>query len=215
MFDKSECFQRANRTIIEGDDEKAQQIATEAIAHGVSAKEFLDASLIPAMDVVGVQFRDGDMFLPEVLLSARAMKAAMSVLQPLLSQAGTEARGKVVIGTVEGDVHDIGKNIVISMLEGAGFSVIDLGTNVTTDTFVSQVKEHEPDVLCMSALLTTTMPAMKQVIQHLKDNRLREKVKVVVGGAPLTPGFADEIASDGYAEDASATVALCKRLVGR
>jgi 5-methyltetrahydrofolate--homocysteine methyltransferase len=213
-FNKSTNLKEAAESIIAGDDEKSYQVACEALANGVDAREFLDAGLIPGMDEVGVRFRDGDMFLPEVLLAARAMKSAMTVLQPELSRAGAQARGKVVIGTVEGDVHDIGKNIVISMLEGAGFQVIDLGTNVPSETFITQIKEHQPDILCMSALLTTTMPAMKEVIDLLETNRLKENLKVVVGGAPVTENFAREIKADSYAEDANATVAFCKKCKG-
>ncbi len=214
-LDRPDGSEGAGRFIIEGDQQKARQITSEALSSGVAAKDFLDRELIPAMDVVGARFKDGDMFLPEVLLAARAMKAAMSVLQPELSRVSAQARGKVVIGTVEGDVHDIGKSIVISMLEGAGFEVIDLGTNVTAETFICQITEHQPHVLCMSALLTTTMPAMKEVIRRLKENQLREKVKVIIGGAPVTESFASEIDSDAYAEDAGATVTICKRLLSR
>lgn len=212
-FDKQANLEQAAASIIEGNDSKAREVADEALAAGVPAGEFLDEGLIPGMDVVGTRFRDGDMFLPEVLLAARAMKSAMEVLQPELARAGSGGRGKVIIGTVVGDVHDIGKNIVVAMLEGAGFQVIDLGTNVSPETFAAQVLEHQPQILCMSALLTTTMPAMQETIKRLQENKMRERVKVIIGGAPVTASFAQEIDSDAYAEDASATVAFCKQFL--
>ncbi len=213
-FDKQTNFEQTAKTVIEGNDEEAAKLTQQALDNGVGAKEFLDNGLVPGMDVVGVRFRDGDMFLPEVLLSARAMKAGMELLKPELSKSDTKPIGKVVIGTVAGDLHDIGKNIVIYMLEGAGFTVIDLGINVKTETFISEVKRHRPDILGMSAFLTTTMPAMKIVIESLRENQLRDQVKVIVGGAPVTERFANEIGSDGYAGDAGTAVVMCKEMSG-
>ncbi len=211
-FDKKINFELASNSVIRGNDEDAAQLTQEALANGITAKEFLDFGLIPGMDVVGARFRDGDMFLPEVLLAARAMKAGMELLKPELSKSDIKPAGKVVIGTVAGDLHDIGKNIVIYMLEGTGFTVLDLGINVATETFISAVQQHQPHILGMSAFLTTTMPAMRQVIESLQKSNLREGVKVIVGGAPVTEHFAHEIGSDAYAEDAGTAVTICKRL---
>ena len=166
------------------------------------------------MDVVGREYEEGERYIPEMLISAEAMKAAMEVLRPKLVETGAKPRGKVVIGTVEGDLHDIGKNLVAMMLEGAGFEVIDLGVEVTAKQFVHAVGEHKPDILGMSALITTTMVHMPEVIEALKQTGLRNKVKVMVGGAPITQEYADEIGADGYAPDAASAVELAKRLVG-
>ncbi len=212
-FDKQAHFEQAAASVIEGDQEHAVKLTQEAIDKGINVKEFLDSGLIPGMDVVGTRFRDGDMFLPEVLLAARAMKAGMELLKPELSKSNIKPVGKVVVGTVAGDLHDIGKNIVIYMLEGAGFSVIDLGINVATETFISEIKKNQPDILGMSAFLTTTMPAMKEVIERLQENQLGKRPKVIIGGAPVTERFAEEIGSDAFARDAVSAVAICKKMV--
>ncbi|HEX16246.1 MAG TPA: cobalamin-binding protein, partial [Deltaproteobacteria bacterium] len=174
----------------------------------------LNEALIPAMEIVGREYEEGERYVPEMLISAEAMKAAMGVLRPRLVETGVRLKGKVVIGTVEGDLHDIGKNLVAMMLEGAGFEVIDLGVEVTAERFVQAVREHKPDVLGMSALLTTTMIHMPEVIEALKEAGLREEVKVIVGGAPVTQEYAEKIGADGYAPDAASAVEVVKRLLG-
>jgi 5-methyltetrahydrofolate--homocysteine methyltransferase len=181
---------------------------------GIEPGKILNEALVPAMEIVGREYEDGERYVPEMLISAEAMKAAMEVLRPKLVETGVQLRGKVVIGTVEGDLHDIGKNLVAMMLEGAGFEVIDLGVEVTADRFVQAVREHKPDVLGMSALLTTTMIHMPEVIEALKEAGLREKVKVIVGGAPVTQEFAEKIGADGYAPDAASAAEVVKKLLG-
>jgi len=163
------------------------------------------------MDVVGVDFRDGILFVPEVLMAANAMKAAMEVLRPLLTEMGAKPLGTLVIGTVKGDIHDIGKNLVAMMMEGAGFEVVNLGTNVSAEKFVTAVREHKPDILGISALLTTTMPYMRVVVQALEEAKLRNEVMVVVGGAPVTEAFAEDIGADHYAPDSTVAVAVARR----
>jgi 5-methyltetrahydrofolate--homocysteine methyltransferase len=211
-IDKHTIFKQANAAVIEGNQEAAAELTRQALDSGVGAKEFLDSGLIAGMEVVGTRFRDGDIFLPEVLIAARAMKAGMELLKAELSRSNVSPVGKVVIGTVAGDLHDIGKNIVTYMLEGAGFSVIDLGIDVATETFVSAVKQHKPTIVGLSAFLTTTMLEMKEVIDSLKTNQLRERVRVIVGGPPVTETFSDEIGSDAYAGDARTAVLLCKKI---
>jgi len=202
------------QAVLDGDSEKAVQLTERALGEGVDAGKILNEALVAAMDIVGKEYERGDRYVPEMLISAEAMKAAMEVLRPKLVEAGVKARGKVVIGTVEGDLHDIGKNLVAMMLEGAGFEVMDLGTEVTAEQFVQAVKEHRPDILGMSALLTTTMTHMPEVIEALKREGLRDGIKVMVGGAPVTQEYAEKIGADGYAPDAASAVELAKRLVG-
>ena len=173
----------------------------------------LDDALVEGMRIVGVDFRDGILFVPEVLLSANAMKAGMAILRPLLAETGAEPIGKVVIGTVKGDIHDIGKNLVAMMLEGAGFEVVDLGINTDAAAFVAALDEHQPDILGMSALLTTTMPYMKVVIETLKEKGLREEYIVLVGGAPLNEEFGSAIGADAYCRDAAVAAETAKALV--
>jgi methylmalonyl-CoA mutase cobalamin-binding domain/chain len=180
---------------------------------GWSAQRVLDEALVEGMRIVGIDFRDGILFVPEVLLAANAMKAGMAILRPLLAETGAEPIGKVVIGTVKGDIHDIGKNLVAMMLEGAGFEVIDLGINTDADAFVAALDEHKPDILGMSALLTTTMPYMKVVIETLKDKGLREEYIVLVGGAPLNEEFGVAIGADAYCRDAAVAAETAKTLV--
>src|SRR5215471_14173297 len=163
----------------------------EALSRGYSAPDVLAQGLVAGMDIVGVDFRDGILFVPEVLMAANSMKAGMEILRPLLAETGAERIGKMVIGTVKGDIHDIGKNLVAMMMEGAGFEVVNLGINNDADKFIAAIREHQPDILGMSALLTTTMPYMKVVVQALKDEGLREKVIVLVGGAPVNAVFAE------------------------
>ena len=208
-------LEELKQAVLEGDSEKAVQLTERALSEGVDAEKILNEALVAAMDIVGKEYERGDRYVPEMLISAQAMKAAMEVLRPKLVEAGVKARGKVVIGTVEGDLHDIGKNLVAMMLEGAGFEVTDLGTEVTAEKFVQAVKEHRPDILGMSALLTTTMVHMPEVIEALKREGLRDGIKVMVGGAPVTQEYAEKIGADGYAPDAASAVELAKRLVGK
>ena len=177
------------------------------------AKKVLDEALVAGMKIVGEDFRDGILFVPEVLLAANAMKVGMAILRRLLAETGAEAIGKVVIGTVKGDIHDIGKNLVGMMLEGAGFEVIDLGINTDVEEFLGALDEHKPDILGMSALLTTTMPYMKVVIETLEEKSLREEYLVIVGGAPLNEEFGDAIGADAYCRDAAVAADTAQRLI--
>ena len=199
--------------ILNGDAKKARAATEAAIAAGVLPMALIQESMVPAMDEVGRLFECEEYFVPELLLAGRAMKSAMELLKPLLSAAGQRMAVRIVIGTVKGDLHDIGKNIVASMLEGSGFEVIDLGTDVSPENFVSAVEERKPQVVCLSALLTVTMPAMKLTIDALKTAGLRTQVKVLVGGAPVNSQYAKEIGADGYSENASGAVGLVKNLV--
>ncbi len=184
-----------------------------ALEMGRSPHEILTYGLIKGMDIVGEDFGAGILFVPEVLMAAKAMKAAMELLRPLLTQTGSPRLGTVVLGTVKGDIHDIGKNLVGMMLEGAGFDVVDVGVNTDADTFIGALREHNADLLGMSALLTTTMPYMKVVIDRLVEEGLRDRVKVLVGGAPLSEAFAEDIGADAYCEDASVAVETAKKFI--
>jgi 5-methyltetrahydrofolate--homocysteine methyltransferase len=197
--------------IIRGDMAGATKFTTEALAEGMAPKSVLDDGLIAGMDVIGGRFKKGEVFIPEVLIAARAMKSSMAILEPALAEAGVEPVGRFVVGTVKGDLHDIGKNLVAMMMKGAGFEVIDLGVDVSAETFVEQVKAHNADMVGMSALLTTTMPAMEQAVKALNDSGVT--VKVLVGGAPVTQEYADKIGADGFAGNAAETVELAKSLV--
>jgi 5-methyltetrahydrofolate--homocysteine methyltransferase len=183
------------------------------LGRGWDAKRVLDEALVGGMNIVGADFRDGILFVPEVLLAANAMKAGMAILKPILSQTGVEPIGKMVIGTVKGDIHDIGKNLVGMMMEGAGFEIVDLGINTHADAYLAALREHRPDILGMSALLTTTMPYMKVVIDAMKEQGLRESHIVLVGGAPLNEEFGRAIGADAYCRDAAIAVETAKRLV--
>ncbi|MGQ0430596.1 MAG: corrinoid protein [Gammaproteobacteria bacterium] len=183
------------------------------LGRGWEAKRVLDEALVGGMDIVGRDFRDGILFVPEVLLAANAMKAGMAILKPILSQTGAEPVGKMVIGTVKGDIHDIGKNLVGMMMEGAGFEIVDLGINTHADAYLAALREHRPDILGMSALLTTTMPYMKVVIDAMKEQGLRDRHIVLVGGAPLNEEFGRVIGADAYCRDAAIAVETAKRLV--
>jgi 5-methyltetrahydrofolate--homocysteine methyltransferase len=183
----------------------------EALRRGYSPTEVLGKGLVAGMDIVGVDFRDGVLFVPEVLMAANAMKAGMEILRPLLADTGAPRIGTMVIGTVKGDIHDIGKNLVSMMMEGAGFEVINLGVNNDADKFINAIKAHNADIIGMSALLTTTMPYMKVVIQALKDEGLRDKLFVMVGGAPVSAAFAEDIESDAYGRDAATAVEIAKK----
>ncbi|MGB8252105.1 MAG: corrinoid protein [Anaerolineaceae bacterium] len=199
--------------ILSGVSEMATARTQAALDAGLDAESILNDAMVSAMTEVGRLFEIGEYFVPEMLVSARAMQAGLNVLRPALIQAEVKSAGKVVIGTVKGDLHDIGKNLVCMMLEGASFEIIDLGTDVTPEKFVNAVREHHPDLIGISALLTTTMPNMALTIDALKAAGLRDKVKVMVGGAPVTPQYAKDIGADGSAPDASQAVALAKFLM--
>jgi 5-methyltetrahydrofolate--homocysteine methyltransferase len=209
----SELLSSLSTAVIEGNLEEMSDLTEQALAAGFSAKEILDNGLMAGMDHVGVEFRAGNMFVPEVLRSARTMQASMSVIKPLLAESGEKMVGKVLLGTVKGDLHDIGKNLVGMMCEGAGFEVLDLGRDIAPEAFVTAVKDYEPDVVGMSALLTTTMRAMEHTIKALEEAGVREHVKVIIGGAPVTQSFSEQIGADGYASNASSAAELAKRLV--
>jgi len=198
--------------VIDMEVQRAVELTKKALDEGRKAEEIMNSSLVLAMDIVGEQYDKGEKYVPEMLLSAKAMKAAMEVLHPLLVESGVKMKGKIAIGTVEGDLHDIGQNLVSMMLEGAGFEVINLGAETPADTFVQSVKEHKPDIVGLSALLTTTMLHMSEVIDALKKAGLRDQVKVMIGGAPVTQDYADEIGADGYAPDAASAIKLAKSL---
>lgn len=202
------------RSIIEGQAKQAERLVSEALAEGTAATSILYEALIPAMDEVGRLYEEGEYFVPEMLIAARAMKVALALLRPYLLNADVKPAGKVAIATVQGDLHDIGKNLVGLMLEGAGFEIIDLGVNAEPGKFVDAVREHRADIIAMSALLTTTMGKMRDTIAALQAAGLRDQVKVIIGGAPVTQTFADQIGADGYAPDASQAVALTRRLLG-
>lgn len=209
-------FEELAQAVLDGDETKVVEITKSLLSSGVDPLEVMNKGLIAGMDKVGVLFKNNEMFVPEVLMSAAAMKAGMELIKEA-AQGGADvpSMGTVVMGTVEGDLHDIGKNLVGMMLETNGFKVYDLGVDVKADQFIEAVKQHQASILGMSALLTTTMLNMKTVIDALAAAGLRDKVKVVVGGAPISQKFADEIGADGYAPDAGAAVELCKRLLGK
>jgi corrinoid protein of di/trimethylamine methyltransferase len=204
-----------HEAIVNGDRDTATAIVQEAINEKRDPQEVIERYMIPAMDEVGRRFEAEEFFVPELLLAARAMKGALALLRPLLTETGAETRGRVVIGTVKGDLHDIGKNLVASMLEGGGFEVVDLGSDVAPEDFTRAVKEKQAGLIGMSALLTVTMPSMKTTIEALRDAGIRDEVKIMVGGAPLTSEFASEIGADGYAENAAAAVRMARDLVGK
>jgi 5-methyltetrahydrofolate--homocysteine methyltransferase len=200
--------------LVDGADDTVDELTAAALAEGRTALEVMDDGLIAAMGIVGIKFRENIIFVPEVLACARAMKAGMAHIEPILSASGIEPVGKVVMGTVKGDLHDIGKNLCIMMLRGSGFEVVDLGVDTSADAFIEAVEEHQPGVLGMSALLTTTMPNMGRTIEAFIDADLRDSVKIMVGGAPVTQEFADEMGADGYGKDAMACVSLARQLIG-
>ena len=200
--------------VLTGDAEAAAAGTKTALGAGTSAADILHKGCIPAMTEVGRLFEEGEKFVPEMLISARAMQAALEILKPQLVEAEVRALGKVVIGTVAGDLHDIGKNLVAMMLEGAGFEIIDLGTDVKPAEFVAAVQEHEPDLVGMSALLTTTMTSIAKTIEALTEAGVRDQVKVIIGGAPVTQAFADQVGADGYAQGAGGASWMAKALLG-
>jgi len=206
-------LQKLYDAILKGDAKTAVAVTEEAIAAKVDPQEIVSKYMIPAMDEIGRRFECDEVFVPELLVTARAMKQALEKIKPLLSAKGAQPAGKVVVGTVKGDLHDIGKNLVASMLEGGGFEVIDLGVDVSPEAFVAKARETGAQIIALSALLTTTMPAMKTTVEELRKAGLRDKVKVIIGGAPVTDGYAREIGADGYSENANGAVQLARRLV--
>ena len=201
-------------SLIEGDAPSVKELTEKALAEGIEPARIVNEGLIPGMSEVGRRFKAGEFYLPEVLIAARAMHAGLDIVKPLFSRYDFKPVGTVVLGTVKGDLHDIGKNLVGMMLEGAGFQVIDMGVDVSPDKFVETVKERRSHVVAMSALLTTTMPSMKATIEALKEAGLQGEVKVLVGGAPLTQRYADETRADGYAPDAASAVDKARELLG-
>ena len=210
----SEILSAISTMIIEGNFADMVDITKQALEEGLSAEQILNNGLMPGMDHVGVEFKAGNMFVPEVLRSAKAMQESMDIVRPLLIESGAETAGKVLLGTVKGDLHDIGKNLVGMMCEGAGFEIIDLGKDVEPEAFVNAVKEHKPSILGMSALLTTTMRAMERTIKALEEAGLRDTVKIMIGGAPVTQDFADQIGADGYAANAASASEMARQFAG-
>jgi 5-methyltetrahydrofolate--homocysteine methyltransferase len=199
--------------VIEGQSALVQEKVNAALAAGVDATVILNDGMISAMAEVGQLFQEGECFVPEMLIAARAMQTGMALIKPSLQEAGAKSAGKIVIGTVKGDLHDIGKNLVAMMLEGAGFEIVDLGTDVAPEKFIAVVRENDPQIVAMSALLTTTMLAMETTLTALKDAGVREQVKVMIGGAPITQSYAHQIGADGFSPDASRAVAVAKSLI--
>ena len=204
-----------HNAIVKGSLELAVSTTQEALQENIDPQTLISDYLIKGMEEIGTQFEAGKAYVPNLLMSARAMKGALELLKPLLAGNASATIGKIVIGTVKGDLHDIGKNLVASMLEGCGFEVINIGIDVTCDKFVEAVKENKADILCMSALLTTTMTYMQDVIRALEEAGIRDQVKVMIGGAPVSQGFADEIGADGYSDNANTAVAVAKVLMGK
>ena len=206
-------LQALAEAVINGDRDGVARLAQEAVDEGVGPESIVNEGLIVGMDEVGRRFKANEFYVPEVLIAARAMHAGMDIVNPLLAESGIEPRGRVLIGTVQGDLHDIGKNLVAMMLEGGGYEVIDLEVDVPADQFVAAVNEHSPNVVAMSALLTTTMPAMKDTIEAFEAAGVRQQIKIMIGGAPVTQDYADEIGADGYAPDAASAVDLAADLM--
>jgi 5-methyltetrahydrofolate--homocysteine methyltransferase len=208
-----ELYEQLGDDLYDGYQAEVVEGVEEALRRGIAPYDVLIDGLVAGMTIVGIDFRDGILFVPEVLMAANAMKAGMAILRPLLAETGAPVIGKMVIGTVKGDIHDIGKNLVAMMMEGAGFEVINLGINNDADSYLSAIKEHKPDILGMSALLTTTMPYMKVVIDRLKEEGIRKDIIVMVGGAPLNEAFAEAIEADAYCRDAAVAVETAKKLM--
>jgi 5-methyltetrahydrofolate--homocysteine methyltransferase len=210
----SDILEKIASNLYDGEDDTVAELVQKALDQEIAPEEILSGGLIAGMDQVGVDFKAGDLFVPEVLIAARAMHAGMDVLRPLLAESDVRGLGKFVIGTVKGDLHDIGKNLVKMMLEGAGFETIDLGTDASPDDFVAAVREHQPKLVGMSALLTTTMVNMKATIEALEEAGLRGSIHILIGGAPVTEAFAQDIGADAYAPDAATAVDKARKLVG-
>ena len=211
-----ELFAAMQQSIVDGDEDRAAALAQQALAEGLDPLAVINEGCVPGIEYVGNQFGAGEMFLPDLMLAAEAMKAAVGVLEPEMQRRGTQRQmlGKVVLGTVKGDIHEIGKNLVATMLSASGFEVVDLGVDVPSEKFAETAREVNADIVGVSALLTTTMTGQKAVIEALDKLGLRPKVKVMVGGAPVTHSWAAEIGADGYSEDAMGAVALAKKLIG-
>ena len=208
-----EKLQQLAESVINGKAPDAERLTHELLDEGLTPSDVLNKGLIVGMDEVGRRFRNNEFYVPEVLIAARAMKAGMKILRPLLAETGVKPMARIAIGTVKGDLHDIGKNLVGMMLEGAGFEVVDLGVDVSSDKFMQVVKESKADAIGMSALLTTTMVNMNSTLKEFEKQGIRNQVKVVIGGAPVTQNYADEIGADGYASDAASAVALLKEVL--
>ena len=213
QLETSEILELIQDDLYDGLADEVVKSVEELLKRGMTPYDVLTKGLVAGMDIVGVDFRDGILFVPEVLMAAKAMKAGMTILRPLLAETGAPQVGTMVIGTVKGDIHDIGKNLVAMMMEGAGFTVINLGINTDAEKFINAIHEHKPDILGMSALLTTTMPYMGVVINTLKEQGLRDQLIVLVGGAPLNEAFAEEIGADAYCRDAAIAVETAKKLL--
>lgn len=208
-----EILKEISEALQVGNAKKVKDLVQKALDDGIQPNEILTNGLIDGMSIVGVKFKNNEIYVPEVLIAARAMQAGMDILKPLLTASGVKPIGKVVIGTVKGDLHDIGKNLVRMMMQGAGLEVIDLGVDVPPEKFVDAAKENNADIVALSALLTTTMPGMKNVIAALEEAGIRDKVKVMIGGAPVTQNYADEIGADGYARDAASAAEMAREFV--
>jgi 5-methyltetrahydrofolate--homocysteine methyltransferase len=206
-------YQDLADSIIMGDNTASKEIAEELVKDGISATDILNNGLMPGMNIVGKKFKANEMYIPEVLIAARAMHAAMDIIRPLLTETGEEGKGSIAIGTVQGDLHDIGKNLVGMMMEGGGYNVVDLGVDVPPEKFIEAVKKNKLKLIGLSALLTTTMPGMKDIINSLKADPETSGVKIMVGGAPLTQEYADSIGAAGYAPDAASAVDLADNLI--
>lgn len=206
-------FEQIADEVVKGQADSVKQLVNQALSENISAEDILSNGLVGGMDVVSVKFKNNEFFIPEVLVSARAMTAGLDIINPLLAAANVKAKGKVVLGTVKGDLHDIGKNIVGMMLQGAGYKIVDLGSDVPKEKFLEYAEKEDANMVGMSALLTTTMTYMKEVIVGLKEAGLRDKVKVIIGGAPVTQAYADQIEADGYAPDAASAIDLAKDLL--
>ncbi len=207
-------FEKLSTAILEGDSDASASITQQGLDEGVSAADLLNNGLIVGMNEVGIRFKAGDMFVPEVLMSAEAMASGMNLLRTLLAESNTKMAGTIVMGTVQGDLHDIGKNLVSMMCEGAGFQIVNIGFDASPEKFIEAIKEHQPEIVGMSAMLTTTMRAMGHTIKAIEEAGLRDKLKVMVGGAPVDQEFADRIGADGYGANAPASSELAKQLVG-
>ncbi|MCD6424647.1 MAG: corrinoid protein [Anaerolineales bacterium] len=207
-------FEKLSTAVLEGDSDTSSSITQQGLDEGVSAEDLLNNGLLVGMSEVGIRFKAGDMFVPEVLMSAEAMSTGMSLLRPILAESGIPMAGKIVMGTVKGDLHDIGKNLVSMMCEGAGFEIINIGFNAAPEEFIEAIKEHQPNLVGMSAMLTTTMRSMGHTIKAIEEAGLRGQLKVMVGGAPVDQEFADRIGADGYGANAPSSADLAKQLTG-
>jgi 5-methyltetrahydrofolate--homocysteine methyltransferase len=208
-------YEELSKAVITGNDEQVRNLTKALIDSGSNLLEIINQGLIGGMDVVGARFKKGEMFVPEVLMSARAMSEGINLIRPLMTESEMPSAGKVVIGTVKGDLHDIGKNLVGMMMESSGFAVVNLGVDISPEQFVAAVKEHNAQIVCMSALLTTTMTGMKDTVDLFKEEGLRDKVRIMVGGAPISQEFSDEIGADGFAPDAATACDLAKSLLAK